>query len=360
MLKRIKLAVLSAADAVGFSQLTLRTSWRQRRLLILSYHGISLEDEHEWDPSLYMSPTLLRERFEQLKHSGCTVLPLGAAVQGLYAGNLPPRAVSITFDDGFFDFYARALPIANEYGFPLTVYQTTYYSYRNYPVFDLALKYILWKSQGKTLDLPEACHKPTLLTADSMPKVAAELYQHVTKARYSGEEKNQFLGRLSTAAGFDFDELCRKRLLHLMTPEEVSKAAAGGADVQLHTHRHRVSSKKEQFQGEVSENREKVEAITHKAAEHFCYPSGFFIPAYEEWLQEMNIKSATTCIPGVATPSTSPLFLPRLVDTSTLTSTEFGGWISGLASLLPQRRYVMDKWSFLEAEAQTVRSPASI
>ncbi len=347
MLKKMKLAILKVADASGISQLALNTAWRRQKLLILCYHGISLEDEHQCDASLYMAPELLRQRFEHLRKAGAKVLPLGEAVARLYEGNLPPRSVAITFDDGFYDFKVRALPLAQEFGYPVTVYVTTYYSYFNRPVFDPALNYILWKRRGRKLMLEEAMTEPVDLHDGSWRTVAGNLKQYATKAGFSGQEKDDLLRRLSVALSFDYEELCRKRILHLMTPEELQQVRIAGADVQLHTHRHRMSNSKQQFDREILENQERIQQITHERAEHFCYPSGFYIPEYLEWLQDLKVQSATTCVPGMATPKTIRLLLPRLVDTSTVTATEFGGWVSGLASLLPQRKFEMDERSYL-------------
>ncbi len=360
MLKKIKLAVLSAADATGLSALALKTSWRKQKLLILCYHGISLEDEHQWDAGLYMAPELLRTRFEHLRKAGCNVLSLPEAIRALYKGELPPRAVVITFDDGFYDFYAKAMPLADEYRFPLTVYLTTYYSYYNRPVFDPALNYIVWKGRGRTLQLPDVFPESITISENSRVSVGERLYQHVVKTGLNGQEKNAFLETVAAALDVDFDGILQKRLLHLMTPDEVASASAAGIDVQLHTHRHRVSKNRSQFEGEIIDNREHVERVTHKPAQHFCYPSGFFLPEYSGWLKEMNIVSATTCVPGIATPSTSPLLLPRLVDTANVTDVEFGGWVSGLASLLPQRKFHMDQRSYLGSDSDPLTRPARI
>lgn len=359
MLKKIKLAFLSAADSTGLSRLALSTSWRNQRLLILCYHGISLEDEHEWDRTLYISPDLLRRRFEHLKRAGCQVLPLGEAIRALYAGELPPRAVAITFDDGFYDFYRRAMPLAEEFKYPLTVYLTTYYSYFNRPVFDPTLNYILWKGTGRNLSLPDVLSASTLVDESTRGPLGSQLYQHVVQQGLSGEQKDQFLDRLASELRFDMDGLRRKRILHLMTPAEVSEASTAGIDVQLHTHRHRVSKDQQQFDREIKDNRDRIEGVTHKPASHFCYPSGFFLPQYTGWLQNLNVQSATTCIPGMANRTTSPLLLPRLVDTANVTDTEFAGWVSGLASLLPQRKFEMDQRSYLEPAPQTAEAPAS-
>ena len=347
MLKKIKLSILNAADVSGFSHLALNTPWRRQKLLILCYHGISLDDEHQCDPNLYMASELLGQRFEQLRKAKVNVLPLSEAVTRLYNGELPPRSVAITFDDGFYDFKVRALPLAKQFGYPLTLYFTTYYSYFNRPVFDPALNYLLWKGQGRKLRFEEVMAESVDIDHRSWRRLASRFHHHVARIGLSGREKDDFLQRLSARLAIDYQALCRKRILHLMTPDELAEVQKAGTEVQLHTHRHRLSDSKQQFETEINENRELIKRITHEQPQHFCYPSGFYIPEYLGWLREMQILSATTCVPGIATPRTVPLLLPRLVDTSTVTAAEFGAWISGLASLLPRRKFEMDQASYL-------------
>ena len=53
---RLRRAALSLAHFSGASAAVGRTAWRQRRLTILCYHGLALEDEHLWRPGLYLTP----------------------------------------------------------------------------------------------------------------------------------------------------------------------------------------------------------------------------------------------------------------------------------------------------------------
>ena len=73
---------------------------------------------------------------------------------------------------------------------------------------------------------------------------------------------------------------------------------------------------------------------------HFCYPSGVTNPAYEPWLRALNVASATTCFPGLASQNSNAFMIPRLIDTSYLSELEFEGWLTGASAFLPRRRIV--------------------
>src|ERR1700720_2964246 len=117
-LKRATLQLLKGAGVFGVVR---DSAWRTHRLLILCYHGISQEDEHLWRPGLYLEPSKLEQRLKFLQQGRYNVLPLGAALELLRAGELPHRSVSITFDDGAYDFFKLAYPLLKSFGFPVTV-----------------------------------------------------------------------------------------------------------------------------------------------------------------------------------------------------------------------------------------------
>src|SRR6266542_4635523 len=134
-LSTLKQTTLQVAHSMGIDHQFADSAWRRERLLILCYHGISLEDEHEWKPSLFMSPRDFESRLVMLRRQNYTVLPLAHALTRLYARELPPRAVTITFDDGLYDFYKQAFPLLKKYGYLATVYLSTFYCDYNRPVF---------------------------------------------------------------------------------------------------------------------------------------------------------------------------------------------------------------------------------
>ncbi len=348
MLRGAKLMALKAAEALHVDRFLLRSAWRSRRLLILCYHGISIDDEHLWDSSLYMPRPVLRRRFEILRELDAKVLPLGEAIERMEAGTLPPRSVAITFDDGNYDFLTQALPLIREFSYPVTLYLTTYYSDFNRPVFDVACSYLSWKARGRTLVWPEVVGAPVLLDDANRAAVDRRIKDYVKSAGLSGAAKDNLLRDLAGRLGIDYDALGTRRLFHLVTADEARELAAAGVDVQLHTHRHRTSRDRDFFRREIDENRAAIARITSEPANHFCYPGGFHLPEFPEWLRERGVVSATTCEPGLTTRETDRLLLPRLVDHTGLTEEEFRGWVSGVASWLPHRAHVMSEGQLLE------------
>jgi peptidoglycan/xylan/chitin deacetylase (PgdA/CDA1 family) len=338
MLRALKLGALRIAGAVGLNSHLLDSAWRRHRLLILCYHGVSLSDEHEWGPALYLPPALFRERMQTLRRMNCAVLPFGHALARLYAGNLPPRAVALTFDDGSYDFYKVAWPILREYELPVTLYLTTYYSAYNRPVFDVMLPYLLWKGRLRSLAWPEFLPAPVVLDERGRGQARSSIRDCVLKAELSAEEKDRVLADLAARLEVDYADLCAKRILHLVTPAEAGELAAAGVDIQLHTHRHRVPLQRDLFLKEIEDNRRAIAAVSAAPAVHFCYPSGLCRPEFREFLRSAGVDSAVTTEPGLAEIRTDRYALPRLGDVSTMTPLEFSGWVSGLAAFFPRRR----------------------
>jgi len=277
---------------------------------------------------------------ELLIRSDCSVLPLAEAVARLERNDLPPRAITITFDDGCYDFFTRAYPVIREFGFPVTVYQTSYYSSFNRPVFDVACSYVLWKGAGKNVDGQRFTGAPgplDLSTEESRASVCLRIRQAAHRDGLSVLEKDQLIDQLAASLEVDSGLMRRKRILHLMTPDELKQLVEKGVDVQLHTHRHRMSRDRDLFVREIVDNRNFLAAVGQSSANHFCYPSGAYAECFLPWLSELGVQSATTCDPGLAGPTTRMLLLPRLVDSSAVSDVEFEGWLSGMSQLLPRR-----------------------
>ena len=341
MLKKFKQAALRSLKSAGVSTLVHNSRWRRQRLLILAYHGIALSDEHLFNGSQFISADLFRDRLELLKRSKCAVLPLGEAVERLYANDLPDRAVAITFDDGLSDFHRRAFPLIKEYDVAVTLYLTTFYTHYQRPVFDLMCSYLLWKGRENVLDLKQLTGqdlKTNLQGLDAREAALAQIRAFGRVQKLSAEEKDAFAASLAAHLQVDYQALLERRTMHNLTPDEVGELSAGGIDVQLHTHRHRTPLDRQLFLREIEDNRKSIQEMTDRNPTHFCYPSGVYDLKFLPWLREAGVISATTCESGFASRSSNDLLLPRFLDNATLSPIEFESWLTGVSAALPQRR----------------------
>jgi len=350
VLKQAKMGLLQLAEATGVSRLLSRSDWRRQRLLILCYHGVSRYDEHEWG-GLYITAEKLRRRMELLAHARCNVLPLSEALNRLSSGTLPDRATTITFDDGLHDFFSIGFPILESFGYPVTLYLTTYYVEFNRPVFDPMCSYLLWKGRHKEhLEWSEVFRDPIALDDAGRQHAVGVIKQFASSQKLSGQGKDNLLAQLAERLDIDYQNLCRKRIMHLITPQEAKSLAARGVDLQYHTHRHRMHRSCEGMFAELRENHRRIAMYTSNEPRHFCYTGGFYLPEHPRFLEQYGILSATTCLPGFCTRRTNPLLLPRLVDTMGLSDLEFGAWLSGTRALLPRRPVHMSEDQLLEEE----------
>lgn len=339
----VKRRVLGASSRLGVLSGVRDSAWRRRRLLILCYHSIAIDDEHEWSGTYSMSPTVLESRLRMLRDGDYNVLPLDDAVRRLYAGTLPPRSVVLTFDDGMYDFRAQALPLLREFKFPATVYLTTYYSDYNKPIFGLLCSYLLWRAR---LRAPQPDVTPllgerlnwNLSDAGGRARAHGEILGHADREQMSLPERSALAERLAELLGDDYEAIRAKRILTVMTRDEAAEVARDGIAIELHTHRHRTPNDHALFLREISDNRARIEQIREGTPRHFCYPSGIYRSNFLPWLREAGVTTATTCDPGLASVKSEPLLLPRLVDTSFLSPLDVEGWMTGMSAFFMPRK----------------------
>ena len=97
---------------------------KKNPVAILMYHYIrEVEDKtsDELGYSLSVSPTEFEKQMNYLSKNDFNVITFKQFLQG----EIGERALILTFDDGYEDFYTSARPILEKYQFPATVYMIT-------------------------------------------------------------------------------------------------------------------------------------------------------------------------------------------------------------------------------------------
>lgn len=313
-----------------------------RGLRILCYHGMSLLDEHEFHGQLFMRPELFRKRMTLLAARGFRVMALATATEALQRGTLPDRSVVLTFDDGWYGTFRHALPILLELGMPATIYVTTYHAARRTPVFEVAISYLLWRTKRAHIDLSTLRGGLTgrydLRNPSHRTGVAHVISAH-GDAHLSAQERQDLLRELAVLLQFDPDLFDSKRLCGLMTMEEIALAASSGFDIQLHTHRHLLSTDdRAGVRREITDNRTALGGLGPRPLTHLAYPGGVWHPRMLPWLTELGVETATTTEPGLNYPHTGRLALGRFLDGENIAPIEFEAELDGGLEILRRLR----------------------
>ena len=92
------------------------------KAVILMYHCVVEKDVDPW--SLCVSPQHFAEHLEILQRHFYPI-SLKQLTQAHQEGNIPDRAVAVTFDDGYVDNLYNAKPLLEQYNIPATVFVAT-------------------------------------------------------------------------------------------------------------------------------------------------------------------------------------------------------------------------------------------
>jgi peptidoglycan/xylan/chitin deacetylase (PgdA/CDA1 family) len=313
---------------------------------IIGFHGISIDDEHLRFPTLFISPESFERRIQFLTRH-YRVVPLEDAIDQHRTGRLRPNQVVLTFDDGFYNFLGRAVPILQKYGAHGTVYVVTSDVESGEPTFNLLVKdLILSSTRPSATGFPNApgaaIDLTTLAARNRAVDAAVEALNETCDTR---EKRFAFARAVAAAVDVDVEAKLRARLWDRLTPAEVREVADAGFGVQLHTHSHRnVIRFRSSVRDEVRTNREVLERLTGKRAVHFCYPLGLWDRAVWQDLTAEGVESAVTTRNGPNFPQTPPLSLRRYLTGEAMSALEFEFELSGVrwlvgTALSPKKRF---------------------
>ena len=332
----IKQVLRQTAGACGLFTYARRSRRIKSSLSIFCYHSVRITDELAWRPDCYIKVDQLEQRFRFFKAEGYSVLPLAEGYSRLMHGTLPERSVCLTFDNGFQDFKENAYPLLSRFGYPATVYLTTYYCDVNRPVFDLVGPYMLWLRRDRTMEPSSTfgwTESQNLTSANGRRAAWLAINKTVERCRLSGVAKDELMEELADLLDIDYSAQKLHRHLNLLNPDEVAACSGSGITFELHTHRHITPEDPSLLEREIRENSERIASFTGRRPQHFCYPNGIVPPSAPTSLSSLGIQSATTCVPGFANTMSNPMLLPRYCDSINIAGATFESCASGFETL---------------------------
>jgi peptidoglycan/xylan/chitin deacetylase (PgdA/CDA1 family) len=318
----------------------------QKGLRILCYHNFDDSDAVSFRPKLFIRPDTFAKRLDYLKTKQYPVIGIKEAVQMLADDTIPPCGTVITIDDGWYGIEAFAHKPLRDRDFPYTIYVTSYYAEKEAPIFELAVKYILWKTNRANPDRVMIALGKELMAFtlnEHGQKSTIDQFIHYGETKLDNHGRTMLMKRLADELGVDYHEIAERRIFSLLNSAEIEKLSRNGASIQLHTHRHYWPLELEQAQEEIARNKAFLEPLTKDPLVHFCYPNGTWQTEQLPFFNAMDVCSATTCDAGLNYHHTNPYKLKRYVDGENRTKIEFEAEISGCADIIRKFKIRMAK-----------------
>lgn len=240
------------------------------------------------------------------------VLPLDEAMTRLQRGDLPARAAAITFDDGYADNEAIALPILQKHGLPATFYIATGYLNGGRMWNDSVIEAIRLCPHER-LDLsgtPAAALGGLDLASIEARQQAISAVLSATKY-LEPDERQQWADALQERS----HAILPANLM--MSSAQVKALRSAGMLIGAHTMNHPILARLSaaEAEAEIAEGRDALEAMLGEPVRHFAYPNGKPVQDYDAVsvaiVKRLGFDSAVSTAWGAASASTDPHQVPR-------------------------------------------------
>lgn len=207
-----------------------------------------------------------------LKTNGYQII----SIDGLFnlstqPGNLPPKAVIMTFDDGWKSNYSDVFPIAQKYGIPFIIYLVSQSYLTDFKAWFFTMAEL--KSSGIS-DIPRDSEWSML--------------DDKGKNRMAHELRKKYGNLISKSHILSLDEIVRM---------QNSGLASFGSHTTSHVRLNQLSEA--EVKQELVASKLELESILNKPVEHFAYPQGYYNPKHFKCLRSAGYKTAVTAVPGL-------------------------------------------------------------
>ena len=237
---------------------------------VLAYHRIALPEQADLTPTLidaYPADFAAQMRYVANRYNVVSSWDVARALREGYT--LPPRALVITFDDGYRCFQDTAVPILQRLGLPVTLFVPTDYPGTPGALFwwDLIHR-ALHRTTVRQIDVPGLGTLPLGAPAERLAAYArlVPLIEHTEEA---GAARLVEMVVKQCGVEPNTDQV-------MLTWEEIAALAAAGVNMGPHTRSHIVLAQAtpERVQAEVAGSWADLQARIPNAVPIFCYPNG--------------------------------------------------------------------------------------
>ncbi|HYQ71012.1 MAG TPA: polysaccharide deacetylase family protein [Gammaproteobacteria bacterium] len=279
--------------------------------IILGYHRINTLP---WDP---FRQCVSAEHFTQhldVLHEQANVIPLHALAEANAAGELAPRCVAITFDDGYADFLSGTRPLLQRAAMPSTLFITSGTPGKEF-WWDTLVRLVEVRdpAQPLKLDTGDAGFAWQPDTATNSPSRDALIHAlHRFLMSLDNAVRTDCLQQLAAVSRPLEADRDRDRAL---TESEISTLANDElVTIGCHTVSHPMLDRlnPDQQRAEILQNKETLEQLTGKAVAGFSYPHGVKSATTVGLVRDCGFTHACASHNDVVWRNSNPYCLPRI------------------------------------------------
>lgn len=276
-----------------------------QRLSILIFHRVLAQ------PDPLFPDEIDARRFEKLLallKSCFNPVSLSAGIDNMRRGTLPPRAVCITFDDGYADNADIALPILQRHGIPATFFIASGFLDGGRMFNDTVIELV--RRAPDELDLTRASFGVLKLSSAAERRaLIGKLLDHLKYLPFTARHEQVGLLQELIPVALPNDLMMHSaqvRLLH-----------AAGMEIGGHTVQHPILARLEPAQArrEIAEGKDALEALIGEPVRTFAYPNGKpgqdYLAEHARLARDIGFKAAVSTSWGAASADSDLFQLPR-------------------------------------------------
>ncbi len=285
--------------------------------LILCYHRVvTAPPVDPFGRGIQVTAARFRQHMEILARR-FTIVALDDLVTRLVAGGRAEDLAAVTFDDGYVDNRANALPVLADLGVPATIFLVTQYVEQQRPFWTDRLDAYLRAQSGKVVTLPAGLGvRADLTSAASAHRVYRDLHARL-RVLDDGTERDAWMDRLGARA-----DMVESRPLSWDDVQDMQhRGVAFGAHTLTHPSLPGISEKARRT--EIEGSKTAVADHVQRPSIAFAYPFGHTDEHVCAAAEAAGFRAGLTIDPGPCGAGHTPFVLPRLV-VSDWTAQEFG------------------------------------
>jgi len=252
-----------------------RIRYSQNSLSILIYHRV-LPVADPLRPSVVDAKSF--DSHMQWVAKDFNILSLNEAAMLIKKGQLPSKALCITFDDGYLDSLLVALPILQKYDLIASFFVSSDYIGKDSMWLDQLVASIK-ETKNETVVLDNKCFDLTSLTARRKFFVFSEEY---IKSQPRTDSKLILSKLVADLGGYTKEKL-------MLDEKDIRTLFNAGMDIGAHGKKHLILSQSsgKEVSSEITDSKIQIERIIQHEVSGFAYPNGLFPDDFNVGHQKM-------------------------------------------------------------------------